>query len=155
MIIYAFTDHRSNAPILKEAGCGLPSAMVRFSCSPITFTKEDSMRKQLAVPVGLLALVLFLAVSAVAGPLTLNWGSHLGASSCDHAGAPVINIVERVKNNVDSGIGGNYWAFDNYTRQIQVWLENDGSYCVRVSYQGKFDAVSGQLPRGYEHPRWR
>lgn len=50
---------------------------------------------------------------------------------------------------VDSGEGGNYWAFDNLTRQIQLWSTNTtNEYCAVVSYQGKFDGQAGQTSPG-------
>ncbi len=90
---------------------------------------------------------LLLALPVAAMPL-LNWGSEMNASECDKTGAPVINVTQKVINTVDSGEGGNYWAYDNLTRNIQVWETSGGTYCAEVSYQGKFDAQGGQTSPG-------
>lgn len=69
-------------------------------------------------------------------------------STCEKTGSPVINVTQKVINSVDSGEAGNYWAFDNYNRTIQVWNQTNGSYCALVNYDGKFDAQSGQRSPG-------
>ena len=66
---------------------------------------------------------------------------------------PVINVVQRVQNDADSGQAGNYWAFDYYTRHITVWQTASGeagnnTYCAIVTYDGKFYAVPGQVGPG-------
>jgi hypothetical protein len=45
----------------------------------------------------------------------LNWGSALssGPDSCP-SGNLVINVKQRVLNDVDSGVAGNFWAFDDF-----------------------------------------
>lgn len=78
----------------------------------------------------------------------LNFGKELNANQCDKSGAPIINVVEKVANTVDSGEGGNNWAFDDLTRQIKVWEQADGTYCAIVKNEGKFDGVEGQLSPG-------
>lgn len=96
-----------------------------------------------------LAVVLVLCFSGSASAMpVLDWGSHVNPGVCDSSGALVVNVRERVVQSVDSGEGGNYWAFDNYTRHIQVWRESGGSYCVLVAYEGMFDGQAGQLSPG-------
>lgn len=76
---------------------------------------------------------------------TLNWGSQVNPSMCSgKVGSPVINITEKITNDIDSGFFGN-WAFDNNNRQIQVWKTDasENSYCAVVRYEGKFSAPEG------------
>jgi len=81
--------------------------------------------------------------------LTLNWQNEVKPDKCDGVGAPVINVTEKVKNDVDSGVAGNYWAFDNYERQIKVWsTHTPGTFCGIVRYEGKFKGVGGQTSPG-------
>lgn len=65
---------------------------------------------------------------------------------------PVINVVQKVQNDADSGEGGNYWAFDYYTRHIKVWQtatgEKSNTYCAIVTYDGQFYTVPGQVGPG-------
>lgn len=76
--------------------------------------------------------------------VTLNWGQEVNAGKCVKPGKQVINVSQKVENSVDSGVAGNYWAFDNYNRTIQVWEQEGGTYCAVVRYQGKFDGQEGQ-----------
>ncbi len=101
------------------------------------------------------ALIALTAVGIVGGSVlasngkpTLNWGSEVNAGRCVKPGKQVINVKQEVKNSVDSGIAGNYWAFDNYQREIQVWQQEGGTYCALVRYQGKFDGQDGQRSPG-------
>jgi hypothetical protein len=87
--------------------------------------------------------------TASAAPSTLNWGTEVNASECTPSGAPVVNVVEKVLNGVDSGEGGNYWAFSNYTRHIQVWATStNDEYCAVVQYSGRFYGEEGQTSPG-------
>ena len=96
--------------------------------------------------------VVAAAATTLAGPtkpLTLNWGQHLNARACDASGPPVINVMVKVRNDADSGEAGNFWAFDDYNKQIQVFPQADGTYCAIVrSTGGKFDAQAGQTSPG-------
>lgn len=96
--------------------------------------------------------ILLFASSAFASVDHLKLGSkgELNAKACDKEGKVVINVEEKVKNDVDSGFGGN-WAFDNYIRQIKVWKtdeDNTNQWCAVVKYDGKFAAVEGQTGPG-------
>ncbi len=77
----------------------------------------------------------------------LNWGAqlHSGSASCPN-GAPIINVVQKVVNDIDSGTCGNYWAYDDVVRQIKVVQTGPGVFCATVSYQGKFTTVAGPSP---------
>ncbi|PIR89162.1 MAG: hypothetical protein COU07_02940 [Candidatus Harrisonbacteria bacterium CG10_big_fil_rev_8_21_14_0_10_40_38] len=81
--------------------------------------------------------------------LRLDFGKQLAASSCDGVGSPVVNASQKIKNTVDSGEAGNYWAFDDFTRTIQVWKTNvPDEYCASVKYTGSFRGVAGQVSPG-------
>lgn len=100
----------------------------------------------------LLACSIALASpAAFAGPASvhLKWGSFLnsqtGQTSCP-SGTQIINVVEKVANDYDSGYAGNAWALDNYVRQIKVLDTGGGTYCATVSYEGNFSTLSGTSP---------
>lgn len=93
---------------------------------------------------------LALPVSADSEKLHLGDEGQLNPKACEKEGPVVINVEEKVKNDVDSGFGGN-WAFDNYTRHIKVWQvgeESETSWCATVKYEGKFEAIAGQTGPG-------
>src|SRR3989339_596980 len=92
-----------------------------------------------------LSVLLVVPVSAKS---TFNWGKEVNASNCDKVGGPVVNVHEKVVNTVDSGLAGNYWAYDNLNRTIQVWEQKDGTYCVLVKNAGNFDAQENQVSPG-------
>ena len=77
----------------------------------------------------------------------LAWGQELasGEESCP-SGRAVINIVQKVVNSVDSGEGGNNWAFDDYIRQIEVVDIGNGEYCATARFQGSFTTAVGTSP---------
>lgn len=81
-----------------------------------------------------------------------DWGQQLSAASCvGKVGSPVINVTEKVINDVDSGVAGNNWAFDNYNRHIQVWrtgTKTSDTFCALVTYEGTASAVEGQIGPG-------
>src|SRR2546425_4294039 len=87
---------------------------------------------------------------ATAAPsVHLNWGSALssGPDSCP-PGNLVINVKQRVLSDVDSGIAGNFWAFDDFVRSIQVVEIVPSTFCATVKYQGQFSTVEGTAPGG-------
>jgi hypothetical protein len=95
--------------------------------------------------VGLAAVNVPAALAAPEGP---NWGAEVNPGQCEKSGSPIINVTQKVINDVDSGENG-YWAFDSFTRHIQLWESpNDGEYCAVVQYAGKFDAQEGQNSPG-------
>lgn len=102
----------------------------------------------------ILAAVVFafmVGIAYAAPPEPLNWGSQI-SGQCSMDGELVVNVVMKVTNSIDSGEGGNYWATENYNRTIQVWSQEDGSYCARVMYLGKFSGVAGQTSPGNVGP---
>jgi len=98
-------------------------------------------------------VIAFLVVSpasAAMDHLKLDSKGQLNAKACEKEGRVVINVEEKVKNDVDSGFGGN-WAIDNYTRNIKVWnaeSDNPNQWCAVVKYEGKFNTVAGQTGPG-------
>jgi hypothetical protein len=64
------------------------------------------------------------------------------------AGNLVINVHYRVLNDVDTGVRGNSWAFDNYVRTVKVWRKAAGRYCAASTYNGTFTTLAGASPGG-------
>jgi hypothetical protein len=86
-----------------------------------------------------LVAALALAASAAANPVA-NQG-------CG-AGALVLNVHYRVLNDVDTGVKGNNWAFDTYTRTVMVWRKGQGRFCAASTYGGTFTTIDGPSPGG-------
>jgi hypothetical protein len=104
----------------------------------------------LAALAGLTAAAV-VASSANANPSEkhLNWGQSLSASdtACP-AGPPLINVNQKISNDIDSGVLGNYWAYDEIVRHITVVSLGSNNYCASVQYQGSFTTVKGSSPGG-------
>lgn len=79
---------------------------------------------------------------------SFNWSDEVNSGKCVKRGKQVVNVAQKVVNSVDSGTVGNYWAYDDYNRQIQVWEQEGGTYCALVRYQGKFDGQEDQTSPG-------
>jgi hypothetical protein len=79
----------------------------------------------------------------------LNWGQSLSASdtACP-AGSPLINVNQKISNDIDSGVLGNNWAYDDIVRHITVVSLGSNNYCASVQYQGSFTTVNGSSPGG-------
>ncbi len=92
-----------------------------------------------------------VASSANANPSEkhLNWGQSLSASdtACP-AGPPLINVNQKISNDIDLGVLGNYWAYDEIVRHITVVSLGSNNYCASVQYQGSFTTVNGSSPGG-------
>jgi hypothetical protein len=84
----------------------------------------------------------FKSTSGKAHHERIHVRQEVNKKQCDAKGKAIVDVNERVLNDADSGFAG-YWAFDNYTRNIKVWKNDDGNYCANVTYGGKFDAVDG------------
>jgi hypothetical protein len=41
---------------------------------------------------------------------------------CPNKGTQLANVTYKIINDADSGDGGNYWAYDAFTRQLQIWV---------------------------------
>ena len=62
------------------------------------------------------------------------------------AGKLVLSVTYRVQNDVDTGLKGNTWAFDTYTRAVRVWRKAPGRYCSASTYRGTFESIAGWSP---------
>jgi len=93
---------------------------------------------------------LLLVQQAVAKPSEhLNFGTQLNAAECNTTGARlVINVIQHIIGDADSGEFGNYWAYDEVHRRIQVWQlsENPDTFCAVLKYMGSFVTVPGESP---------
>ena len=108
------------------------------------------MKKGVLTTIGLMSLLLLISVSAYSAPNeNLDWGAqlHAGSSSCPQ-GTLVINVVQKIINDDDSGVAGNAWASDDIVRQIQVVQTGASAFCATVSYQGNFTTHVGPSPSG-------
>ncbi len=117
------------------------------------------MRKLLTGMLGVAALGLG-ALGLASGPASaapdpfpgehLDWGYQLegDAETACPSGSPVINVVHKVTNDMDSGTGGNFWAVDEYVRSIQVVQTGvaPDTFCATVKYKGSFETVAGDSP---------
>ena len=108
-------------------------------------------KKMTVLAVGLMALggTVLHPTSAIAAPIpapseTLDWGQQLNASdtSCP-SGKPVLNVVRKVINSLDSqeGPGSNddgfgWRAVIDYVQQIRVVETAPGEFCATVESKG-------------------
>jgi len=60
----------------------------------------------------------------------------------------IVSVAENILNDNDSGITGNTWALDNYTKEIFIWQHQDGSFCATMVYHGQFTTLEGKSPLG-------
>src|SRR5450759_4286335 len=88
--------------------------------------------------------VLLLAGTALAAPTHPTFGKFVNSGDVPKGSKLVVNITLSVVNDLDSGICGNYWAVDNYNKQIKVWQVPDGTFYAVVRYAGKFTTIAGQ-----------
>ena len=105
------------------------------------------MRRSISV---VASFVLSSTASVFAAPGEhLDWGAqlHSGISACP-SGTLVINVVEKVLNDADSGVAGNTWALDDFLRQIQVVQTDTNTFCATVKFQGSFTTFAGISPGG-------
>lgn len=70
-------------------------------------------------------------------------------SKCDGiVGKAIIDVKQKVINDADSGVAGNYWAFDVYDKRIKVYATTaTNTYCAIVKYDGEFVTIAGQSPQ--------
>lgn len=96
-----------------------------------------------------ITFVGLLSAALSAGPAEhLNFGQHINASQCSPTGKLVINVVQHVTGDADSGVAGNAWAFDDFNRTIQVWQNAPNKFCAVVKYHGSFSTLAGPSPDG-------
>ena len=60
----------------------------------------------------------------------------------------MLSVSYRVVDDVDSGLKGNNWAFDTYTRTVRVWRKTPGRFCSASTYNGEFTSLAGWSPAG-------
>jgi hypothetical protein len=60
----------------------------------------------------------------------------------------VLDVSYRVQNDVDTGVKGNNWAFDSYTRTVRVSRKAPGRFCSASTYIGEFTTIAGWSPGG-------
>lgn len=86
-----------------------------------------------------------------------NADKELTRAKCNASGDPVINVTQKVQNDVDSGVGpntyfpgeANYWNVESYTRHIKVWSVGVNTWCATVAYDGgHFNAFYKQTGPG-------
>lgn len=108
--------------------------------------------KRLAASISIAALAAGAALisdRASAAPSEhLDWGYNLAASNtaCP-PGLGIVNVNQKIINDVDSAVGGGYWAFDEEVRHINVVDLGGGAYCATVQYQGSFETEAGGSPQ--------
>lgn len=101
------------------------------------------MLKRLRILVVLPIALLLVTGTALAAPGRIGSGE-LNRKACDTVGKVVIDVNEKVLNDADSGTAGNAWAFDNYSRHIQVWPTGSDTWCAVVTWSGgTFAAIAG------------
>ncbi len=103
----------------------------------------------LATMAALLVGLLILGGQAVAAPtdLPVSWGSQVNPGQCQE-GTLVINVTYKILRSMDSGVRGNWWAYDYLTRHLQVWQTGDETFCAVVQDTGHFVTVAGFSPGG-------
>ncbi len=97
-------------------------------------------------------------LSAIAGGVSLNWGSEVNPSQCptDQGYRYLeINVTRKVEGDPTQGVLGNTWAIREFNQHIQVWrvgASDDGGgaerFCALVRYQGSFNTLAGPSPQG-------
>jgi hypothetical protein len=92
------------------------------------------------VPALATALALAGAQGAAGGVPAKNLGCGAGTS--------VLNVTYHVENDVDTGLKGNNWAFDDYTRALRVVRKSGNRFCAGSTYLGTFTSIAGASPAG-------
>jgi hypothetical protein len=97
------------------------------------------MRGRVSVVLGALALAAWVpTLSTAAGTKNLGCGG----------GKLVLGVHYHVLNDLDTGVRGNNWAFDGYSRTVHVWRKSAGRYCAASTYNGTFTTIDGASPAG-------
>jgi hypothetical protein len=92
----------------------------------------------------LIAALAGLTLAAPATSATTPPTRNLGCG----AGKVVLNVRYHVVNDVDTGVQGNNWAFDNYLRVLRVVRKAPGRWCAGSTYAGTFTSIAGASPGG-------
>ena len=122
---------------LRERGPGLLELVVLVRHPP---NDDEGARPQGSV---------FQAVYSCMGGLVVSVVLALAATNpgCG-GGKPVVAISYGVQNDVDTGIRGNDWAYDTYTRSVRVWRRSPRNFCAVSTYDGSFASIAGASPGG-------
>jgi hypothetical protein len=93
---------------------------------------------------------LALAGAALGAPGPRLDRRDISARQCTTGGRAkqVVDVLYTLKNDADSGFGGNYWADDTILRHLRIWSEADSTYCVQVADVGAFVTYAGTSPSG-------
>jgi hypothetical protein len=93
-------------------------------------------------------LLIIPSGAQASNKVSLDWRSELQPENCNAIGKPIINVVQKVSGDADSGLGG-FWAYDKYSRHIRVWkTSTEGTYCTIVKYLGIYTTIPGQNSPG-------
>lgn len=105
--------------------------------------------KRISIFVAVLATLALASVAAAAPGLRLD-RQDISARQCtdnQHA-KQVVDVLYTLRNDADSGFGGNYWANDTILRHLRIWSLAGGTYCVQVADIGTFVTYAGTSPSG-------
>lgn len=120
----------------------------------MTKTKKKNNYTKTHILIGIFAIVAAIMVTTFVSQKTLATNDdrtekqEVTIKECAAKGDPIINVEQKIINDVDSGEAGNYWAYDTIERKITAWKVADGKYCATVNYEGNFAAIAGQRSPG-------
>jgi hypothetical protein len=107
--------------------------------------------KRLLIVVFVLCMFAVLPTGVMANPgPQLTYGPETATSACDK-GKLVVNVIQSVVNDIDSGTNG-YWAIDNYHRHISVRQIDDTTFCAVLDYNGQFTTFASTSPGVTDSP---
>jgi hypothetical protein len=133
--------------ISNKQGRVLIFKFITFTQIADYFLKGKTMKtyKFLSVIAILVLLLAALPAMSVGAAPASNQSAQLNAAQCNE-GELVINVTYKVMNTVDSGVAGNYWAYDQLNRHIQVWQTGSSTFCAVVEDKGAFLTIAGASP---------
>jgi hypothetical protein len=92
--------------------------------------------------------LLAAAVAALVLPQGANAATPTAKNLGCGAGRLALSVTYTVSNDVDTGLRGNNWAFDDYTRTLRVVSKGNGRWCAGSTYAGTFTTIAGPSPGG-------
>lgn len=96
----------------------------------------------------LLLSTLLFSMLVIPAAASANFGGEILYPQCG-TGRVVVNVIERVYNDVDTKQAGGFWAYTDYGRHIVVReTGSPGEYCAVVQVFGAYETVGGQSPAG-------
>jgi hypothetical protein len=102
------------------------------------------MKKLVAAAAALLVALVTAGAANADPPLDR---SQLATSRCG-TGPVVVDVVEGVTNDADSGVAGNAWATDTVARELVVVRTGASTFCAIARYAGGFTTNAGPSPGG-------